>query len=166
MYDCLSAYLGKSSESVKAWAVDCGVRLIRDNQRFSTWRWLRAILIPRSEKIPAAFKWCCRRWGWACDQIDELLLIPITLNLLLTWIIELILDMAIQRKVPLLSGRDLWLVLQRRPNVFDVDSTLYNCYTNIMQSGSWNVTNSNQPIVDLHNWVGLKYDRTMESPTF
>ena len=52
---------------------------------FSTWRWLRAILIP-SPKNAHNFLLALRQISWGCDHVGEMLLFLI--NLLSTWLIE------------------------------------------------------------------------------
>ena len=69
--------------TAKAWAVDCCSRFSRENQSFSTWRWLRVILTPSSENCDN-FK--LRQMSWACHNVGEMLLILI--NLLSTRLIE------------------------------------------------------------------------------
>ena len=72
------AYL---SRDVLSEAVDCCIHCTRKNQRFSTWRSLREILTPRSEKGYNCFM-TVRKMSWVCDLVAEMLLILKTIKII------------------------------------------------------------------------------------
>ena len=83
---------------VEGGGVDYCIHFTRKNQRFSTWRWLRAMSTPRFENARNVLM-TARHMSWACELAAEMLLILI--SLFSTWLIQAkVSDMTAQRNDP------------------------------------------------------------------